>query len=271
MTTEVLITCLEQTMTYPIRSFADGMEIRDWGSWQTKMDPSFGSADRDLLSMIRISESKVPEMLDLVCRYYGGHGKKSFGIIVAPYTQPEGLADLLLERGARRSERYLGMVLPVTRELAIEVDSRIEVREVDLEGTTGEMTEMIDRAWSMPGGSTRKGVDELRKYDPAEIHAPRIFMAFYDGKPAAFSAMDVYDDLPVIRIAGGATDPAYRGKGLYKAMIKARLESARNLGKDYLAVQAKVDTSAPILERLGFETLCEIEKYDMDVPLDCQT
>jgi GNAT superfamily N-acetyltransferase len=262
---EDLIHYLEQTLTYPIRDYADGLEIRDWGNWQTKMDPSFPSPDRDLLSMIRIEATAVPSMLAEVGEYFRKNGKERLGIIVGPGTRPENLADILLERGASLTDEHHGMVFPVEQDLAIKVDPCIEVREVSLPETTEAITDMVDRAWGMPVGACRKGVDELRKYPEGSVQALRIFVAFYHGKPAAFSAMDVQPELPVIRIAGGATDPVYRGKGLYKALVKARLEAARKWDKAYLVVQAKVHTSAPILQKLGFRTICSIDKYEIDI------
>jgi hypothetical protein len=45
MTDEELITYLELTLTYPVRVFPDGLEIRDCGTYRTKMDPSFPSVE----------------------------------------------------------------------------------------------------------------------------------------------------------------------------------------------------------------------------------
>jgi GNAT superfamily N-acetyltransferase len=265
MTDDDLITYAEQTLTYPIRDYADGLEIRDWGHCQTKMDPSFASVDRNLLSMIRCEADAVDAMMDEIMRYYRGHGKEQICVITGPNTTPSGFTDYLLQEGATLKDRHFGMVFPVDRELEGEVDPRVIVREVDLKGTTDDITDMVDRAWGMPPGTCKQGVDELRKYDKGTVYEPRIFIAFHDGKPAAFSVMELYDDLPVIRIAGGATDPAFRGKGLYKAMVQARLDAARKLGKSHLVVQAIIDTSAPILKRMGFREICTLDKYEMAV------
>lgn len=117
----------------------------------------------------------------------------------------------------------------------------------------------------MPEGTSWKGLEALRQHEPGTVHWPRVYIAFHDGQPAAFSAMEVHEDLPVIRISGGATDPVFRGKGLYKAMVNERLEEARKLNKGYLVVQAKVETSAPILKRLGFREVCTLHDMVMDI------
>jgi GNAT superfamily N-acetyltransferase len=53
-------------------------------------------------------------------------------------------------------------------------------------------------------------------------------------------------------ITGGAVRPEFRGRGIYRAMVAARLEIARRAGVAGLAVWG-AEMSAPILDRLGFE------------------
>ena len=52
--------------------------------------------------------------------------------------------------------------------------------------------------------------------------------------------------------AGGATLPEARGRGCYRALVRARWDEAAKLGLPGLAVQAQYGSSAPILRRLGF-------------------
>ena len=55
---------------------------------------------------------------------------------------------------------------------------------------------------------------------------------------------------------GGATLPAYRGRGYYRATVAARARDAIALGARYLIVDA-LPTSRPILEALGFQHLTD--------------
>jgi len=59
---------------------------------------------------------------------------------------------------------------------------------------------------------------------------------------------------------GGGTLPAWRGRGIYRALVayRARLAAAR--GYRYLQVDALPD-SRPILERLGFVRLARTTPY----------
>jgi GNAT superfamily N-acetyltransferase len=50
---------------------------------------------------------------------------------------------------------------------------------------------------------------------------------------------------------GGGTLPAWRGHGIYRALVAQRATLARRRGYRHLEVDAS-DDSRPILERLGF-------------------
>lgn len=56
-------------------------------------------------------------------------------------------------------------------------------------------------------------------------------------------------------LAGGVTLPAFRGRGIYRALVRARWDDTVQLGAGALVVNAMVDTSYPILERLGFRAV----------------
>jgi hypothetical protein len=55
---------------------------------------------------------------------------------------------------------------------------------------------------------------------------------------------------------GGGTREAFRGRGVYRAVVAARARDAIELGARYLQVDA-LPTSRPILERLGFAWLTD--------------
>ena len=76
------------------------------------------------------------------------------------------------------------------------------------------------------------------------------WLAVVDDAPVAFA---LADRSPVgLFLAGGATLPEARGRGCYRALVRARWDEAMALGLPGLAVQAQYKSSAPILRRLGF-------------------
>jgi len=86
--------------------------------------------------------------------------------------------------------------------------------------------------------------------DAARVH--RFYVAWCDGAPAGTGGLAYRPEVDAIYLTGGNVLPAYRGRGVYRALIAARLADAR--GVRFATTQARAVTSAPILERLGFAT-----------------
>jgi GNAT superfamily N-acetyltransferase len=59
---------------------------------------------------------------------------------------------------------------------------------------------------------------------------------------------------------GGSTLPAWRGRGIYRALVAARARLATARGVRLLQVDAS-DDSAPILRRLGFHAVTTTTPY----------
>ncbi len=64
---------------------------------------------------------------------------------------------------------------------------------------------------------------------------------------------------------GGGTVQAWRGRGIYRALVRYRAELAAKRGVTYLQVDASED-SRPILERVGFTRLAVTTPYNWTPP-----
>jgi GNAT superfamily N-acetyltransferase len=76
-------------------------------------------------------------------------------------------------------------------------------------------------------------------------------LATVDGEPAGAGGMTLFPPRGAT-INGGSVRPKFRGQGVYRALVAARLDIARRSGVDGLCVWGG-DKSGPILARLGFE------------------
>lgn len=76
-----------------------------------------------------------------------------------------------------------------------------------------------------------------------------LYVAHVDAVPVASSRMEL--NPPFGQMYGGGVVPAYRGRGIYRAMVAARLAAASERGLAYVCTEA-ADSSRPILESLGF-------------------
>jgi GNAT superfamily N-acetyltransferase len=80
----------------------------------------------------------------------------------------------------------------------------------------------------------------------------RFYVAWCDGVAVGTGGFVVQEGLDAIYLTGGVVLPAYRGRGIYRALIAARVADAG--GARFVVTHARSHTSAPILERMGFRT-----------------
>ncbi len=116
-----------------------------------------------------------------------------------------------------------------------------------------ELEDYIDtsaRAWNAP----REAVAAHSQPDPKQVR----FLAWADGVAAGAAALGDLGDHAYL--TGAAVIDAHRGRGLYRALVAARLAHCRARDIPLAVTQAREGTSAPILERLGFET---VYRFDM--------
>ena len=79
-------------------------------------------------------------------------------------------------------------------------------------------------------------------------------VALSGDEPISSGRVELHHGTPFASLWGGGTVPAWRGRGVFRALVAQRATVAADLGFRYLQVDASPD-SRPILERLGFVQL----------------
>ncbi|MFI1485028.1 GNAT family N-acetyltransferase [Streptomyces sp. NPDC020747] len=85
-------------------------------------------------------------------------------------------------------------------------------------------------------------------------------VALADGVPVSSARMELTPGTWFAGLWGGGTVEAWRGRGIYRALVAHRARIAADRGYRYLQVDAS-DDSRPILERLGFAPLTTTTPY----------
>jgi GNAT superfamily N-acetyltransferase len=107
------------------------------------------------------------------------------------------------------------------------------------------------------GASEERIADERERLRDQFETAPRLMHAVWlDGE--LVSAGTCAPTPHGLALFGGATLPEARGRGAYRALIDIRWQEARDRGSAVLLTQAGA-MSRPILERLGFEAVGQID------------
>ncbi|MGW4240462.1 GNAT family N-acetyltransferase [Streptomyces sp. NPDC004749] len=85
-------------------------------------------------------------------------------------------------------------------------------------------------------------------------------VAMADDMPVCGARMELHPGTEFASLWGGGTVPAWRGRGIYRALVAHRAKIAAKHGYRYLQVDAS-DESRPILQRLGFAALTTTTPY----------
>lgn len=163
-----------------------------------------------------------------------------------------GLVEALLERGLEPDRDAYALALVLTREPppagAGTTVRRIETLE-ELEAATAVQWEAF--------GSSAEDIAEARALLPTLFaESPNLRHGVWlDGELVCTGTATPTEH--GLLLYGGATLPRARGRGAYRALIRARWEEAVALGTPVLITQGGT-MSRPILERLGFERVGEV-------------
>lgn len=94
----------------------------------------------------------------------------------------------------------------------------------------------------------------------AAPHDVLVFVAEAGGEVVSSCRLEFTSGTDFAGLWGGSTLAAWRGRGLYRALVAHRARLAQERGVRYLQVDASAD-SAPILFRLGFQALTMTTPY----------
>jgi GNAT superfamily N-acetyltransferase len=180
-----------------------------------------------------------------------------------PDTQPPDLHERLVALGLREP-RDRGAMLHA---LAC-VDepppgpAYVGVRRVETYEDHLAATEVMWEAFATPDDRRAAQLKHLRtEFEAARAASvPVTFLAHLDGR-AAGVGRSIYSDRGVFLIAGSVLEWA-RGRGVYRALVRARWDDAVARGTPALVTEALPDTSYPILKRVGFVDVCTIRRLE---------
>ncbi len=110
-----------------------------------------------------------------------------------------------------------------------------------------------------PSSGDRREMQLRSLGHPLDKHGAFRVVSYVGERAVSSAGCQVASD--VCRLTGGGTLPDSRGLGGYRASISKRLEVARQAGARIAVGRAVVDTSKPILTRLGFATYGEARLY----------
>ena len=165
---------------------------------------------------------------------------------------PQGLVDALLERGLVPDRDPYALAAVLTREPPA-IAPAFSARQVE----TLEELEAAARVQWDAFGATPEEIAEARRLLPERFRdSPNLRHAVWLEGEIVCTGTSTPTEHGLL-LYGGAKAPHARGRGAYRALIRARWDDAVALGTPSLITQGG-SMSRPILERLGFERVGEV-------------
>jgi GNAT superfamily N-acetyltransferase len=227
-----------------------GVQCIDRPDWHQLITPTLKQGGLNGVSLAILDEDEVDQVIDETIRGYEELGVK-FRWTVGPDSRP-------LDLGKRLEARGLRPIL--TAAMAAEHDGVPKDRAVEVElvgpDTVDEFNRVMSEGWSM----TSKVLSEYNAHVLRESPDRNpFFIARIDGVGVGVASYFAFPRSAYL--VGGVVLPEYRGRGVYRALVRARQEHAWEAGISLATCHAMAHSSAPILEKLGFKTICQFTSY----------
>jgi GNAT superfamily N-acetyltransferase len=245
-----------------------GIEVVVTPRYRASIQPDFPIPGPNSVSWIRCRAEEADEVIREARALFASR-HLPFAWILEPGAEPSDFADHLVAHGAHpdpHGAEAKVMVLPVEATVEAPPIAGLEIRDAlaDLEtfrkaeAAAAEAFGQESSPLPLPGAGKKDAeqylamLDRRRQNFRAEGNRHWL-LATVDGEPAGAGGIILHPPGGAI-INGGSVPPIFRGRGIYRALVAARLEIARHAGVAGLIVWGG-DMSGPILAGLGFETV----------------
>jgi GNAT superfamily N-acetyltransferase len=235
---------------------APGIEVIVTPRYQVTLQPDFPIPGPNSVSWIRCRPDEADEVIrEARATIAPRHVPVMWTL--DPNTEPADFADHLAAHGIHPDPHgleYAVMVLPV--------DAKIEgprVRGLEIRDALADLATFrsANAAAAEAFGATRHDEDvamlERRRLNFLAAGNRHWLLATVDGEPAGAGGLALFPPGGAT-VTGGSVRPKFRGRGVYRGLVAARLDIARHAGVAGLSVWGGA-MSGPILARLGFETV----------------
>ncbi len=166
------------------------------------------------------------------------------------YDQPADLKDRLVKHGFTPQDPDAVLIL----DLQAVPSALLEPIPQDVQRITdparlSELLPIHKGVWDEDNEWLIKSLARTLREKPQELS---VYIAYADGTAASAAWIDYHEGNPFAGLWGGSTLPAYRKRGLYTALVKARTQEAVQRGIRYLTIDAS-PMSRAVLEKFGFQ------------------
>ncbi len=204
-----------------------------------------------------LDEASADAAIAREIRYFAGLGR-SFEWKHYGYDRPADLPARLLAAGFEAGDAEALMVAEVAGlDTHVELSPGIALLPVSDEASAALMVRVHEEVFGVDHGWLGQALLAQLAEAPGSVAA---VVAMAGDVPVCSARLELHPGTEFASLWGGGTLPAFRGRGIYRALVAYRARIAAERGFRYLLVDA-LPASQPILARLGFERLTTTTPY----------
>jgi len=176
------------------------------------------------------------------------------------HDSPPNLSASLAAHGFEPGELETLMVLELASDrIGAEVAPIVDVRTVS---TPRDVVTYVDVTTGIFGKDTKSSIGDFELRLLREGADTIAVVGYVEGKPVAAGRLELPRSRSFAGMWAGGTNPSVRKRGIYRTLVAERARMARDRGYKYLTVDA-LETSRPILERLGFSAMTTVRAWNL--------
>jgi GNAT superfamily N-acetyltransferase len=242
-----------RTALESVRKDSDN-EIFENPEWLQVVTP--GAPTPFLNSILRslLTEENVDSRITKTIEAYRAR-RLPFMWVVSPWSSPASLGERLRHHGFQLRDVTAGLSASAA-ELAKISSSEIQVEQLT-QNNVDDWTQANIAAWEIPAEG--HAVVRSRAEKALKTSDSFYFLGRFQGEPVAVGNLRLFSGFSFL--TSGAVKKELRGRGIYRALVGHRARFSLERGVDRIITHAVANTSAPILEKLGFKKHCEMEYY----------
>ncbi len=246
---------LHETLARPRDAHVAHADLREVvrPGWHQCITPSFHRGGLNSIDLAVLSEAEADTVIDAAIAEYDALAIR-FRWNVGPDSRPLDLAARLERRGLT-AHRVLLLAAAIT-DLDLSPAPDVEVHAVN-EHNLEAYADVVAAGWNVAAAPLlayeRSVLAHRAAGSPGAHH--QSFLATVAGTPVGAANGCCFPRS--LYLMGAVVLPAFRGRGVYRSLIAARLLMARDRGIRLATCQALAATSAPILTGHGFVVVGE--------------
>jgi GNAT superfamily N-acetyltransferase len=253
-----IISAIEQGLVESALAKNDSEIIREQ-KWYQVITPTFKHPQFNGVLFSCLDDHEADEKIKSTIQKYVSLSLP-FRWEVGPNSMPTDLGQRLISAGMTLESEAIGMAAEPSK-IRIKPNPEITVERIDIsEADVWAKTSLI--GWSLPSENLAALLEDVCRNLKDPEQRSHYFLARQGREPVGAAVLRLIRNVGYLH--GSSVLPEYRKTGIYKELVRSRIQYLTKNKFPVATIHCLKDSSAPICKSLGFEAICNFQIYHLD-------